>query len=430
MFDLPERPLLVTEHQASVHRCERCRGVTKAVFPAGVVSSAQYGERIRAAAVYLNVQQLIPEDRTAQALSDLFGAPTVCPASVVGWVGKKDEELQPVYERIGERVAAAKVRHLDETGYRVAGKLQWLHTTSSLTHTFYRAGEKRGAVPEELKGGVVVHDHFRPYCGRMDKVAHAFCNAHILRELEGLIEFNSEPWPELMRDLLLEANAAVREARGAGAKALAPERVAAFVDRYWAAVRLGLAFHRELPKLEGKPGKRQKQRPGHNLLIRLKKFKTETLRFLTDFDVPFTNGIRTETGPEDDEGQDENLRLVPNPGRRQDLRPPAIGRLHRAKAGFQHPAGSLGDPRDAHAVSRGLAGRPGRLCRSCPVPPQRLACASARRSTRWGGGLGVTARNKMGRKSLKSHQTAKSDMSSPNDFADGGANRTPPTPAV
>ena len=291
VFDLPERPLLVTEHQASIHRCEHCRRVTKAKFPDGVVSATQYGERFRAAAIYLNIQQLIPEDRTAQALSDLFGAPTVCPASVVGWVGKKDQELQQVYARIGERVAEAKVRHLDETGYRVAGKLQWLHTTSSLTHTFYRAGEKRGAVPEELQGGVVVHDHFRPYCGRMDKVDHAFCNSHVLRELEGLIEFDHEPWPELMRDLLLEANAAVREAREAGAKALAPEKVEAFVERYWAAVRLGLAFHRELPKLEGKPGKRQKKRPGHNLLDRLKKFKTETLRFLTDFDVPFTNNL-------------------------------------------------------------------------------------------------------------------------------------------
>ena len=66
----------------------------------------------------MNVQQLIPEDRTAQALSDLFDAPTFCPGSVVGLVGKKDEELQPVYERIGERVAAAKVCHLEETGYR------------------------------------------------------------------------------------------------------------------------------------------------------------------------------------------------------------------------------------------------------------------------------------------------------------------------
>jgi len=80
-------------------------------------------------------------------------------------------------------------------------------------------------------------------------------------------------------------------AREAGERALPPEKVAAFEERYWAAIRQGLAFHRELPKLEGKPGKRQKQRPGHNLLIRLKKYKTETLRFLNDFDVPFTNNL-------------------------------------------------------------------------------------------------------------------------------------------
>lgn len=48
-----------------------------------------------------------------------------------------------------------------------------------------------------------------------------------------------------------------------------------------------------MPKLEtkAKPGRRTKQRPGHNLLERLKTFKPETLRFLTDFDVPFTNNL-------------------------------------------------------------------------------------------------------------------------------------------
>src|SRR6202007_2223797 len=75
VFDLPERLLLVTEHQASTYRCEHCRRVTRAAFPEGVVSPAQYGERFKAAAVYLNVQQLIPEDRTAQTMSDMFGAP-------------------------------------------------------------------------------------------------------------------------------------------------------------------------------------------------------------------------------------------------------------------------------------------------------------------------------------------------------------------
>src|ERR1700726_2847743 len=292
VFDLPARPLVVTEHQASIYRCTHCRGETKAAVPEGVVSPTQYGERIRAAAIYLNIQQLIPEDRTAQALSDLFGAPLICPASIVAWVRQKAEELRQVYGRIGERVAEAKVRHLDETGFRIAGKLQWLHTTSSLAFTFYRAGEKRGAIPEDLQGGVVVHDHFLPY-RRLDTVGHAFCNAHILRELQSLIEFDKEPWAAPLRDMLRDANLAVNQAREAGATALAPDQRAAFVERYWAAVRRGLAFHRELPKLATKanPRGRTKQRPDHNLLERLKTFKTETLRFLTDFDVPFTNNL-------------------------------------------------------------------------------------------------------------------------------------------
>jgi transposase len=293
VFDIPERALLVTEHQATIYRCRHCRGETKAAFPDGVVSATQYGDRLRAAAIYLNVQQLIPEDRVAQALSDLFGAAAICPASIVAWVGRKARQLRPVYEAIGQRVAEAAVRHLDETGYRIAGKLHWLHTTSSLLFTFYRAGEKRGDIPRDLQGGVVVHDHFLPYRG-MDKVDHAFCNAHILRELQALIEIDKEPWAEAMRDMLLSANAAVNEARQAGETALPPKTVAAFVERYWEAIRLGLSFHRQLPKLPqsaGARGGRPKQREGQNLLERLKTFKTETLRFLTDFDVPFTNNL-------------------------------------------------------------------------------------------------------------------------------------------
>ena len=356
VFDLPERLLLVTEHQASVHRCAQCRCVTKAAFPEGVVSPAQYGERFKATAVYMNVQQMIPEDRTAQTMSDIFGAPRVSAASIVSWVGKKAEELTPVYEWIGERVAEVKVRHLDETGYQIGGKLQWLHTTSSLSFTFYRAGEKRGDIPRNLKGGVVVHDHFKPYNGLVD-VDHAFCNAHILRELEAVIEFEKESWAELMRDVLREANAAVRAACEAGARALPPKQVEAFVDCYWTAVRMGLAYHRELPKLKttAKGRGRRKQRPGHNLLDRLKKFKTETLRFLSDFDVPFTNNLA-----------EQDLRMMKvkmkisgcfrHPRRRADFRAPQVCRVDREEAALQHPANPHRDPRAAHAIPRRLTG--------------------------------------------------------------------------
>jgi len=292
VFDLPERLIEVTEHEAVIYACPHCRGVTRAEFPEGVISPTQYGERIRAAAVYLNVQQLLPEDRTAQALCDLFGARLVCPASLIAWARKKAEALDGVYQAIGARVGRAKVRCLDETGFRIAGQLQWLHTASSQTHTFYRVGKARGDIPEGLKGGVVVHDHFRPYAA-LKAVDHAFCNAHHLRELQALIDLDKEPWALAMRDLLLDAAKAVRQAKEAGQGALEPDRVQGFVDRYWQALREGLAFHRALPAFDPAKGanKRKKQRPGHNLLIRFKAFKDETLRFLVDFDVPFTNNL-------------------------------------------------------------------------------------------------------------------------------------------
>jgi transposase len=292
VFDLPQRLIEVTEHRAALHDCPNCRARTRAGFPEGVVSPAQYGDRLRTTAVYLNVQQLIPEERVAEILQDLLGAASACGASVAAWVRAKAEALEPVYRAIGERVAKAKVRCLDETGLRIDGKTRWLHTASTLAYTFYRAGEARSAVPTDLRGGVVVHDHFVSYQA-LENVEHAFCNAHILRELAAVIELDGEPWAEALRQTLIDANDAVREAKQAGLAALDPVRIAVFETRYWSAVAEGLAFHRKLPELPRPPNARgnPKKRPGHNLVIRLKTYKTETLRFLTDFDVPFTNNL-------------------------------------------------------------------------------------------------------------------------------------------
>jgi len=140
------------------------------------------------------------------------------------------------------------------------------HDIEFALHTFYRAGQRRGDIPSDLQGGVVVH-HFAPYRG-MDKVDHAICNAHVLRELQAFIEIDKKFWAEQMRDLLLEANAAVNKARQAGETALPLKTVAAFVEPYWEAARLGLCFHRQLPKLEQNASVRgrPKQREGQNLL--------------------------------------------------------------------------------------------------------------------------------------------------------------------
>ena len=248
VFDLPERLIEVTEHQGLIYVCACCRGVTRTPFPEGVASPAQYGERLRAAAVYLNVHQLIPEDRAAEALADLFGADSLCPASVADWTEKRAKAFEPVAAEIGALAAAAPVRCLDETGFRVEGKTRWLHTVAADRLTLYRAAARRGEMPEGLLGGVAVHDGFKSYSG-LSGIVHALCNAHHLRELKALIEFDLEPWASQMRDLLLEACRTVRDARGRGATALSPAVLETFHARYWETLRAGFAYHRKLPRL-------------------------------------------------------------------------------------------------------------------------------------------------------------------------------------
>jgi transposase len=187
-------------------------------------------------------------------------------------------------------VAKAAVRNLDETGFRISSKTQWLHTASTVALTHYRVSEKRGAVLTSLQGGVIVHDHFKPYFSLKD-VAHALCNAHHLRELKALIDIEKEPWAKKMSRLLVTAARAVRRAAEQGQSVVAERASRRIVAVYDAIVLRGLAFHEQQPALGRRPGARGKsaRRPGHNLLVRLRDFKTEVLRFLFDFAVPFTN---------------------------------------------------------------------------------------------------------------------------------------------
>ena len=114
---------------------------------------------------------------------------------------------------------------------------------STATLTFYRVSEKRGAVPEDLEGGVVVHDHFQPYYG-LTGVAHAYCNAHHLRELKALIEIDAEPWARDMSDC--SSRAARRCAWRGKNETFAPiGRLEAFVTRYRRAVRAACLSSRQ-----------------------------------------------------------------------------------------------------------------------------------------------------------------------------------------
>ena len=298
VFDLPEpRPLVVTEHRAHRCRCGDCGTYTRASFPVAITGPVQYGARIGAMVVYLSHYQLLPEDRLAELMKDLFGA-ELSPASLARRGGNSAESVQGVVDVIRELVKSAPVKHMDETGLRIAGRTQWLHVASTARLTFYRVSERRGSLLGGV-GGIVVHDHWKPYF-TMEGVRHALCNAHHLRELQALIEIEKEGWARKMQRLLRRACHAVNLARERGV-ALKPGFVERFRGCYDAITAEGIAFHEAQPPLAPRSSKAKRRgskprRTGHNLLRRLQTHKEDALRFLINFAVPFTNNQAEQDG--------------------------------------------------------------------------------------------------------------------------------------
>lgn len=287
--DLPKpQPVEVTEHRAHNCLCSFCGERTDAAFPADVGAPVQYGPNIVALAVYLKTWQLIPEDRLAELMKDVFGV-DIAPSTLAVMEQRKAEDLSSLAHHIGEQVKGAAVKHLDETGLRITGALQWLHVASTWLLTFYRIAPKRGSMLAGLQG-IIVHDFWRPYF-TLKGVLHSLCNAHHLRELKALVDIEQEPWALAMHRFLREACHAANLARERGNK-LKPHIVTRFCARYDRIVRQGLAFHESQRPLRASKCKRRgrvPRRTGHNLLLRLKGHKNDALRFLTNPDVPFTN---------------------------------------------------------------------------------------------------------------------------------------------
>jgi transposase len=284
VFDVPQRPMEVTEHRAEIKCCPHCAEEVRADFPAGVSAPVQYGPRFQSLMVYLNQQQLIPYDRLAQLCEDLFGQP-LSAGTLAAANERAYAQLEPFAQALVNQVPQAPVVHLDESGIRVEGALHWLHVASTAELTLYGVHPKRGTEAMDALGIVgacrqwVVHDHWKPYFAYQECL-HALCNEHLLRELKFLWEEEHEFWAQQLSDLLLEFHRR-RQKHGE----FNERQFKQALKQYRAVVRRGRYRHRRLVRGEG----RQAQSKAANLLDRLEDFDLCILAFLFDERVPFTN---------------------------------------------------------------------------------------------------------------------------------------------
>ena len=290
VFDLLTPVLQVTEHRGLEARC-RCGRRQRSVFPANVSAPVQYGPVLKSTLVYLTQQQLLPIERTAPILSDLFGV-KLSAGSVQSSIAQAAQTLAPCVERIAVAVSAAPVVHFDETGQRVGARLRWLHTASTPLLTWYGAHDKRGQIAMDAFGilpvfeGTAVHDGWASY--RDYACTHALCNAHHLRELVYLEETIAQAWPRKMIDFLCRAKDQADAAKLAQ-RPLATTQLSGLRRQYGSILAHGERDNPLRARTQPKQRGRIKQSPAFNLLLRLRQHADEVLRFLTDSRVPFDN---------------------------------------------------------------------------------------------------------------------------------------------
>jgi transposase len=291
VFDLPPRAIVVTEHRGERRTCE-CGTTTTARFPSEAIGPACYGPVLRAHVCYLVVRQHIPIKRVAELLSDAYGIP-VSTGAIVTMVKEGSDLLGSFLDSLASQLRATEIVHADETGLRVAAILHWVHATSSRDHTLYHLDTHRGTKAMDATDvlahlrGVLVHDGWQPYRDYSD-VDHALCNAHHLRELDGVSGNNKDQgWAHHLAGLLSATWSEVLAAKDQGAVSLDPAVLDRIRTDYDTIIRAGHVVNPPGVRT-GKKG-RPKNTPSANLLRRLDIYRDDILRFADDFRVPFDN---------------------------------------------------------------------------------------------------------------------------------------------
>ncbi len=181
VFDLPPVTVKVTEHQLIERECD-CGHRTRGAAPQGAEAPVQYGPRVAAVIIYLYIGQFLSRKRTAQALAELFGIP-LSPGTVAGITARAAGKLDGFLERVRENITASDVAGFDETGFRVEGRLHWVHCARTGKHTLLMVHPRRGRQAMEAMGvlpsftGIAVHDARAPYDTYVS-AGHQLCCAH------------------------------------------------------------------------------------------------------------------------------------------------------------------------------------------------------------------------------------------------------------
>ena len=207
------RRTIVRRFDIAVGHCRNCRRRVQGrhrlqTSDAVGVGNVQLGPEALTLAAILNKQMGLSLGHTRQVLSYGFGL-DVSRGGLYRALVRMAGRAEPTYDGLVETARQAPVNGMDETGWKVGGRLQWLHVAVSAQVTVYailpgRGYEQSVLILRAAYDGFLIHDGWAPYY-RFARAFHQSCLAHLLRRCREMAQTASPSalaFPRAVEDLL------------------------------------------------------------------------------------------------------------------------------------------------------------------------------------------------------------------------------------
>ena len=259
------RRTLVRRFDIAVGRCCECKRRVQGrhrlqTSDAVGVGSVQLGPEALTLAAILNKQMGLSLGHTRQVLSYGFGL-EVSRGGLYRALARMADRAEPTYDGLVETARQAPVNGMDETGWKVGGRLQWLHVAVSAQVTVYailpgRGYEQSVVILGAEYDGFLIHDGWAPYY-RFQFAFHQSCLAHLLkrcREMAQIASPSALAFPRAVEHLL-QTSLKLRDRYKQGevserGMSIATGKLEAKLDRVLETRRRNLANHRLARHLE------------------------------------------------------------------------------------------------------------------------------------------------------------------------------------
>jgi transposase len=220
------RRTVVRRFDIAVGRCRNCQRRVQGrhglqTSDAVGIGNVQLGPEALTLAAILNKQMGLSLGHTRQVLSYGFGL-EVSRGGLYRALARMAARAKPTYDGLVETAQQAPVNGMDETGWKVGGRLQWLHVAVSAQVTVYailpgRGYEQSVAILGAEYDGFLVHDGWAPYY-RFQFAFHQSCLAHLLkrcREMAQIAAPVAAAFPKAVEHLL-QTSLELRDRYGRG----------------------------------------------------------------------------------------------------------------------------------------------------------------------------------------------------------------------